>query len=220
MKSLKKNQLLALKAEMPMLDNKELLSIIGGDRYYFDSDGSIFSYELCSGTYVNVYGQELELSGTIGFEYWQHPSGISSGQCIYVTGQGVSQELLSFLVSNTNVEWLLVFNSGFGGGTLVTSNKEHSVKLNPDKEIEGDMMIHNHNQEQPAGWKQSGLSDGDWLTYITSPSDNDVKALRDSGKSKGAILYKGEYYEFYPDTYMTQDHLEELWKLKCKYKNN
>lgn len=199
MKSLKKNQLLELKAEMPMLDNKELLSVIGGDSYWFDATGKFLFSENCSGTYVHVNEQQLALSGDINVE----ESGYSSGNCVVITGPGLSEELYTFMVRNTGVEWLYAFNSGYNGGFLTTSRQMHETNFN-DQEIEGlDIMVHNHGQQaKPDGW-----TDEEWIVYNSLPSQLDVETLKRCGLSEGRIYNRldGKWYYFHANTTDTQE---------------
>ena len=108
MKELKRNQISELRKTVPMLDSKELSSIIGGDMYYFDENGRLSDDVVKSEENVIYIGDKcMSLSGTLdGLESIPVDS---SG--ILFSGAGVSSQLFEFLAENTNVEWAYGYNS-------------------------------------------------------------------------------------------------------------
>ena len=176
MRSLKKNQLLALKAEMPMLDNKELLSVIGGDRYYFDQQGHHLRTEESDDNVIIIGDQQLSLSGTL----YGLGSGNGSGESF--TGSGVSDQLFSFLAQNTTVEWAYGYNSGQAGGLIGTSNQEHGVDLGSGNWGDYGTIAHNHGQSV------DGMSKWELEEFNGLPSQADIDYLIRNNKESGAIF--------------------------------
>lgn len=229
MKSLRKNQLLALKAEMPMLDNKELLTIVGGDKYSFDYLGRC-SQEMCSGTIVSINGLQLTLSGDISVETWVRSYDKISGSVIesgtvsglLIRGKGVNDKLFTFLALNTDVEWMFAFNSGSNGaGALVTSHENHACAYGTSQVKGYSNIAHNHGNYGPEGWgkKPWFMTDPEWLKYNSLPSKLDIAILKENNAylPKGDMQKTGMIYnkfsgEWVPYSEMTQE--EYLAKLK------
>lgn len=175
MKSLKKNQLSELKSEMPKLDNKELLSIIGGDRYYFDQDGHYRLIPEQSNNDIIIIGNnQMTLSGSLNVL----DSGNNSG--VRFTGTGVSAELFTFLAQNTNVEWAYAFNSGEAGGLIGTSHQTNQVDLSSGNWTDYGTIAHNHGVN-------NDMSRWELEEYNGLPSQSDIEYLKKNNKQSGVI---------------------------------
>lgn len=175
MKSLKKSQLSELKSEMPKLDNKELLSIIGGDKYYFDQDGHYLRTEQSNDDVIIIGNNLLTLSGSLN----GLGSGNSSG--VRFTGAGVSAELFAFLAQNTNVEWAYAFNSGEAGGLIGTSYQANQVDLSSGNWTEYGSIAHSH------GVSNNGMSQWELEEFNGLPSQSDIDYLKKNNKQSGVI---------------------------------
>lgn len=175
MKSLKKSQLSELTAEMPVLDNKELFSIIGGDRYYFDQEGHYLRTEQSSDNVIIIGTNQMTLSGSLD------GLGSGNGSGVSFTGSGVSDQLFAFLAQNTSVEWAYGYNSGQAGGLIGTSNQEHGVDLGSG--IWGDYgtIAHNHGQSN------NGLSNSELEEFNGLPSQADINYLIRNNLKSGGI---------------------------------
>lgn len=231
MKSLKKNQLLELKAEMPMLDNKELLSVIGGDKYSFDYMGHYSPKEICSETIVTINGLCLTLSGKISIETWEKTyeeeteNGIVSGTVsgLLIRGKGVNDMLFTFLACNTDVEWMFAFNSG-SNGVLVTSHENHACAYGTSQVKGYSNLAHNHGNYGKEDWgkKPSFMTDQEWLEYNSLPSELDIAVLKENNahlpkgdKQKTGMIYNKFSGEWVPYSEMTQEkYLAKLKKEK------
>lgn len=231
MKSLKKSQLSELKVEMPVLDNKELLSIIGGDKYSFDYLGRCSSQEMCSGTFVSINGLQLTLSGDISVETWEKPyeeiteNGIVSGTVsgLLIRGKGVNDKLFTFLACNTDVEWMFAFNSG-SNGALVTSHENHACGYGTSQVKGYSYLAHNHGNYGKEDWgkKPWYMTDPEWLEYNSLPSEQDIAVLKANNDhlpkgdtQKTGMIYNKFSGEWVPYSEMTQEkYLEKLKKEK------
>lgn len=175
MKKLTKSQLSELKTEMPMLDNKALLSIIGGDRYYFDQSGHYLKTEQSTDNVIIIGNQQMALSGTLDGLC----SGNESGVCF--TGSGVSAQLFAFLAQNTNVEWAFGYNSGEAGGLIGTSNQAYGVNLGSGNWDDYATIAHNH------GISNNGMSKQELEEFNGLPSEADINYLKNNHKESGEI---------------------------------
>lgn len=175
MKSLNKSQLSELKTEMPMLDNKDLLSIIGGDKYYFDQEGHYLRTEQSSDNVIIIGSNQLSLSGALDGLCSGNGSGVS------FTGSGVSAQLFAFLAQNTSVEWAYGYNSGQAGGLIGTSHQEHGVDLGSGNWGDYGTIVHNHGQSN------NGLSKSELEVFNGLPSQADIDYLISNNKESGAI---------------------------------
>lgn len=175
MKSLRKSQLSELKAEMPVLDSKELLSIIGGDKYYLDQQGHYLRTEQSSDNVIIIGSNQLTLSGALNGLDSGNGSGVS------FTGAGVSDQLFAFLSQNTTIEWAYGYNSGQAGGLIGTSNQEHGVDLGSGIWNDYDTIAHNHGQSN------NGMSKSELEEFNGCPSQADIDYLIRNNKESGAI---------------------------------
>lgn len=175
MKSLKRCQLSELKEDMPTLDNKELLSIIGGDRYYFDQEGNYLRTEQSSDNVIIIGNNQMILSGTLD------GLGSGNGSGVSFTGSGVSAQLFAFLAQNTTVEWAYGYNSGETGGLIGTSNLKHSVDVGSGIWDGYDTIAHNHGQTSNV------LSQSELAEFNGLPSQADIDYLIKKNFASGVI---------------------------------
>ena len=196
MKRLKKNQLSELKSEMPKLDNKELLSIIGGDRYYFDQEGHYLGAEQSNDDVIIIGNNQMILSGSLD------GLGSGNGSGVRFTGSGVSAELFAFLAQNTNVEWAYGFNSGEAGGLIGTSNQAHSVDLASGNWNEYGSIAHSHGQSN------NDMSKWELEEFNGLPSQSDIDYLKKNNKQSG-VIYNETTGEMCP--YTIYSTTQEEW---------
>lgn len=194
MKRLKKCQISELRNVMPTLDNKELLSIIGGDKYYFDQDGNFIKSEQSAENTIIIGDQQMSLSGTLD------GLGSGNGSGVMFTGSGVSPQLFEFLASNTTVEWAYAYNSGEAGGLMGTSNQGHSVDLGSGNWGDYETLVHNHGQSN------NGMSQSELREFNSLPSESDINFLKSQNMKSGQVYNEttGEWCT-YDENSMTQE---------------
>lgn len=202
MKILKKNQLSKLKGEMPVLDNKDLLTIIGGDKYYFDHEGHYLRTEQSNDNVIIIGTNQMTLSGSLD----GLGSGNSSG--VSFTGNGVSDQLFAFLAQNTSVEWAYGYNSGQAGGFIGTSNQEHEVDLGSGNWGDYGSIAHNHGQSN------NGLSKSELEEFNGLPSQADIDYLISNNLKSGEIYNETTGKMCSYDKYSTT---QEEWLQKHGY---
>lgn len=188
MKSLKKCQLMELKAEMPMLDKQELETIVGGIFWRLDLQGHLISTidDGAANDTVEINGNRYIVSGHLKYGYAISPgsccgSGSSSGVCF--EGPGVTSGFFMFLSTNTDVEWMYAFNSGQAGGYVVSSNEVDNVR---EQVIPAgfESTVHNHNHERMEYME----SVEDWMEYNNLPSNQDINDLIQSNRKYDYIF--------------------------------
>ena len=205
MKELKRNQISELRKTVPMLDSKELSSIIGGDMYYFDENGRLSDDVVKSEENVIYIGDKcMSLSGTLdGLESIPVDS---SG--ILFSGAGVSSQLFEFLAENTNVEWAYGYNSTMDGGMMGSSHRQHSVDLSNGNWGSYDNFVHNHANDG------SVLPASELEEYNSLPSEADIENLKKSGR-ESAQIYNETTGSFV--TYTIYSTTQEEWLRKHNY---
>jgi hypothetical protein len=175
MKKLKRNQISELRKTVPMLDSKELSSIIGGDKYYFDESGHLINREESLENVIYIGDKSMSLSGTLdGLES-------ADGSGILFSGDGVSSQLFEFMAENTNVEWAYGYNSTASGGMMGSSHQNHSVDLSNGDWDSYDSFVHNHANDG------SVLSEDELREFNSLPSQADIENLKKSGRESAQI---------------------------------
>lgn len=166
-----------------------LLSVIGGDKYYFDQQGHYLRTEQSSDNIINIGNQQMTLSGTLeGLE-----SGNGSG--VSFTGSGVSAQLFAFLAQNTTVEWAYGYNSGQAGGLIGTSNQEHGVDIGSGNWNNYGTIAHNHGQSN------NGMSKWELEELNGLPSQADIDYLIKNNKESGSVYNETTGFMFPYDRY-------------------
>lgn len=214
MKTLKKSQISELKKEMPMLDSKEMKSIIGGEQYQFDALGNLVGGGpdwSKSGISVWANNQTLYLSGSITTETWN----TTSGCCLVINGYGVNQDLFTFLAYNTGVEWFYLFNSGSNDGRLITAHGAHFSVCDGTHSNGYENVAHNHGNSDYV-FKPYWMTDEEWITYNGLPSNEDINWLIDHNYNTGSIFnkYDGMWHEYTRNSLTQQLYSAELKQAK------
>ena len=165
MRTILKKQLQELRQEMPIIDKEELMTCVGGDRYYFDTSGN---YTRIPDSTVNkIYAGEdtkgFKIDEATVIEQYTIEDSDKSGVSI----SGASYKMFEYLAQNTDYEWALSYN-GLGKkpeGFLNTDFKEDAV--NPLYKKGYDSIIHSH-------------------PHNSDPSSQDQAV-------KSGLIYQGEY---------------------------
>lgn len=170
MRTILKKQLQELRQEMPIIDKEELMTFVGGDRYYFDTSGNFM--RVADSNENKVYAGNdtvgINIDNVTEIEAYIDNSSNLSGVSI----SGAKYELFEYLAKNTDYEWALSYN-GSGDkpeGFMNTNFQEDTI--NPLYKEGFDSIIHSH------------PNNGD-----PSPQDEEVKS---------GLIYRGEYdYKYF-----------------------
>ena len=170
MKKLTKKSLEELAKVMPVLSEMEMRSHVGGDHYYFSSEGKLIRQVSSIENVFHAGGETLDISGTFSVKQ-------SSG--LMIEGSNIGRDVFEFLADNTSVEWGYSSKNDSQEGYLYSSHERHHLTpTDIDLYKEGyDNFYHSHGEG--ISKNDSGLVD-----VYGHPSDQDIKSIAD-GRAKG-----------------------------------
>lgn len=137
MKTITKRSLDELAKEMPVIEETEMRQVIGGDRFVFDENGELLKRIKDPNNYFVVGSQEISLGDDLS-------SPCYGGTGANFEGGALTKEVFEFMAKNTNVEWALSLNDSGTKGYLVTSNNQHSVKIDSIPREGYQKLYHSH----------------------------------------------------------------------------
>ena len=197
MKKKIRHALAELSKECVTLPHQEMRSVVGGDRYTFDSSGMLIGYEKSDDNWVSVGGNSMQISAPLDGLDSEH------GSCATFSGSGVSASLFEFLANNTNVEWAYAFNAEQGGGMMTTSNEAHSVNTSGINFDNYDSIVHNHGQ------RPDGMTDEEMEQFNSLPSSQDIDELNARDGLQGHVYNEvtGEWNSYDKESSTQEDWL-------------